>query len=88
MYRLTLKISASRFFEVLVRFEATSLSWFLPETISHDAIEKLIFSTKGPLALKLRMPAIPSCENGSRLNYLKQLQKAQVSILDDLAWSL
>ncbi len=44
---LTMKISASTVFEVLARFKATSLPWPLPEAISHDGLEKLIFPAKG-----------------------------------------
>jgi hypothetical protein len=53
---LTLKISASTVFEVLARFKATSLPWPLPETMSHDVLEKCIFPAKGTSASELVMP--------------------------------
>lgn len=53
---LTMKISASTVFEVLARFKATSLPWPLPEAISHDGLEKLIFPAKGIPASERVMP--------------------------------
>ena len=53
---LTMKISASTVFEVLARFKATSLPWPLPEAISHDGLEKLIFPAKGISASERVMP--------------------------------
>lgn len=53
---LTMKISASTVFEVLSRFKANSLSWPLPMGMSHDALEKLIFPSKGSSASELVMP--------------------------------
>ncbi|EOV0286662.1 IS21 family transposase, partial [Salmonella enterica] len=44
---LTMKISASTVFEVIARFKATSLPWPLPDTVSHDDLEKRIFPPKG-----------------------------------------
>lgn len=51
-----MKISASTVFEVLARFKATSLPLPLPEAISHDGLEKLIFPTKGTPASERVMP--------------------------------
>lgn len=42
-----MKISASTVFEVIARFKATSLPWPLPDTVSHDDLEKRIFPPKG-----------------------------------------
>jgi hypothetical protein len=53
---LTMKISASTVFEVLARFKATSLPWPLLDTMSHDALEKLIFPAKGTPPSGLVMP--------------------------------
>lgn len=53
---LTLHISASTVFEVLVRFKASSLSWPLPADISHETLEKLIFPPKDTSASELVMP--------------------------------
>lgn len=53
---LTLRISASTVFEVLARFNASSLSWPLPADISHDTLEKLIFPPKDTSASELVMP--------------------------------
>ncbi|ELW7388483.1 IS21 family transposase, partial [Yersinia enterocolitica] len=53
---LTLKISSSTVFEVLSRFNATPLPWPLPEAISHDALEKLIFPAKSTLLSGRVMP--------------------------------
>jgi transposase len=43
---LTLKISPSTVYEVLSRFKAISLSWPLPESVTPDTLEKLIFPVK------------------------------------------
>ncbi|EEU7751517.1 IS21 family transposase [Salmonella enterica] len=53
---LTMKISSSTVFEVLSRFKANSLSWPLPTGMSHDALEKLIFPSKGSSASERVMP--------------------------------
>lgn len=53
---LTMKISASTVFEVLSHFKANSLSWPLPTGMSHDALEKLIFPSKGSSASERVMP--------------------------------
>lgn len=43
---LTLNISSSTVFEVISRFKATVLTWPLPESMTPDAFEKLIFPPK------------------------------------------
>ncbi|GAB5120106.1 transposase [Escherichia coli] len=43
---LTLNISPSTVFEVLARFKASSTPWPLPETLTPEAIESLIFPEK------------------------------------------
>lgn len=43
---LTLNINPSTVFEVLSRFNATLLAWPLPESVTPDALEKLIFPPK------------------------------------------
>ncbi len=53
---LTMKISSSTVFEVIARFKATSLPWPLPEAISHDALEKLIFPAKSTPASERVIP--------------------------------
>lgn len=43
---LTLNISPSTVFEVISRFKASSLAWPLPETVTPDTLEMLIFPPK------------------------------------------
>ncbi|ECG5644773.1 hypothetical protein E1K64_24190 [Salmonella enterica subsp. enterica serovar Poona] len=44
---LTMKISVSTVFEVVVRFKATSLPWPLPDTVSHNDLENVSSRLKG-----------------------------------------
>lgn len=53
---LTLNISPSTVFEVLARFKASSTPWPLPETLTPEAIESLIFPEKKASVL---IPVLP-----------------------------
>lgn len=53
---LTMKISSSTVFEILSRFKATSLPWPLPDGMSHEKLEKLLFPGKGTPASEVVMP--------------------------------
>ena len=53
---LTLNISPSTVFEVISRFKASSLAWPLPESVTPDALEKLIFPPKGGSHARCELP--------------------------------
>lgn len=53
---LTLNISPSTVFEVLARFKASSTPWPLPETLTPETIESLIFPEKKASVL---IPVLP-----------------------------
>lgn len=53
---LTLNISPSTVFEVLARFKASSTPWPLPETLTPEAIESLIFPEKKASVLTPVLP--------------------------------
>ena len=53
---LTLNISSSTVFEVLARFKASSTPWPLPEALTPEAIESLIFPEKKAAVLAPVLP--------------------------------
>ena len=91
---LTLKISSSTVFEVLSRFNATPLPWPLPEAISHDALEKLIFPAKSTLLSGRVMPDLlhfdtemRKCDVTRQLLWMEYKAQAGELAMGYLKWS-